>query len=61
MVSGDRSSLTVVIVATAAAIETDENQNDPVVKIRSAARRKPSVPRSAATGYPLPIALPHTL
>ena len=50
IVSWARSACTVVSVATEAAIDTDENQNDPVVKIRCADRRNVSDPTRADSG-----------
>ncbi len=55
------SSLIAVIVAIAAAMGQAWNQNDPVTKMREAASLKLADPRTAASGYPLPIALLHAL
>ena len=44
------SSRTAVSVATAAAIGTDWNQNEPVTKMRAAASAYGAEPRTAASG-----------
>ena len=50
-----------MIVATAAAIGTAWNQNEPVTKMREAASLNGADPRIAAIGYPFPMALLHAL
>ena len=50
MVSTARSARSARIVATAAAIGTAENQNEPVTKIRLAPSRYALLPSTAASG-----------